>query len=145
MLRHKTAAINAVVFFFFWLLVLLAGADKPPPIGFIWIIIAVAVCAAVVFWRIPFYIEWAQTRRRGRFWRVLLDGTVAGLLIALPFAISGSGEPSVTMRPVDYVIWFAVLAVMGIFNSVTLYAINALVVRWTTDRQNDQSAQNLSR
>ena len=143
MLRHKTATINAVAFFFFWLLVLLAGADKPPPIGFIWIIIAVAVCAAVVYWRIPFYIEWAQARRRGRFWRVFLDGTVARLLIALPFALRGGGEPSVTMQPVDYVIWFAVLAVMGILNSVALYAINALVARWTMDRQIDQSAQNL--
>ena len=52
---------------------------------------------------------------------------MAGLLVAVPFALNGSGEPSVTMRPVDYGIWFAVLAVMGMFNSVALYFINALM------------------
>jgi hypothetical protein len=109
MSNRKIGAINAIIFFVFWLLVLLAGADKPPPLGFIWIILTIAICSAVVYWR------------------VLLDGAVAGLLIAVPFALKGSGEPSITMGPVDYAIWFAVLAVMGIFNSVALYFINALV------------------
>ncbi len=124
---RKIAFINAIVFFIFWLLVLLAGADKPPPLGFVWLVLAVAVCSAVVYWRVPTYIDWASKRRAGRHWRVLLDGAVAGLLIALPFAIKGGGEPTVTMRPLDYVIWFAVLAVMGMLNSVAIYLINALV------------------
>ena len=118
MSTKKIAGINGTVFFLFWLLVLLAGADFPPPLGFIWIVVAVAVCAAIVYWRVPTYIEWCRTRRNGRHWRVALDGIIAGLLIALPFAIGGSGEPSVTMQSLDYAIWFAVLAVMGILNSV---------------------------
>ena len=129
MTDQKIGAINAVVFFIFWLLVLLAGADKPPPLGFIWIILTVVVCATVVYWRVPIYINWVRTRRPGRHWRVLLDGAVAGLLIALPFALKGSGEPSVTMGPVDYTIWFAVLAVVGMFNSVGIYFINGIIAR----------------
>ncbi len=128
---RKIASINAVVFFFFWLLVLLAGADRPPPLGFVWLILAVGLCSAVVYWRVPTYIDWAITRHADRYWRVLLDGAVAGLLVAIPFALNGSGEPSVTMRPVDYGIWFAVLAVMGLFNSVAIYFINALVATRT--------------
>jgi len=135
---QKIAGINAIVFFTFWLLVLLAGADFPPPPGFIWIVVAVAVCAAVVYWRVPTYIDWSRTRRPRRYWRVFLDGAVAGLLIALPFVIGGSGEPSVTMQPLDYAIWFAVLAVMGIFNSVTIYGINALVARRTAITPGDK-------
>ena len=130
--------INAVVFFTFWRLVLLARDDFPPPLGFIWIVVAVAVCAVVVYWRVPTYIKWSRTRRPGRYWRVVLDGIVAGLLIALPFVIGGSGEPSVTMQPLDYVIWFAVLAVMGIFNSVTIYGINALVATKIVVPPNDE-------
>ena len=137
MSKQKIAGINAIVFFLFWILVLLAGADFPPPLGFIWIVVAVAVCAAVVFWRVPTYIDWSRTRRPGRYWRVVLDGIVAGLIVALPFVIGGSGEPSVTMQPLDYVIWFAVLAVMGIFNSVAIYGINALVARRTAITPND--------
>jgi len=70
---------------------------------------------------------------------VVLDGVIAGLLIALPFVIGGSGEPSATMQPVDYAIWFAVLAVMGVFNSVALYGINALVARRTIILPNGKS------
>jgi hypothetical protein len=124
---RKIAFINAIIFFIFWLLVLLAGADKPPPLGFIWLILAVGLCSAAVYWRVPTYIDWARTRRAGRYWRALLDGAVAGLLIAVPFALNGSGEPSITMQPADYAIWFAVLAVMGMLNSVALYLINALM------------------
>lgn len=132
MSARKIAAINAFVFFVLWLLILLAGADFPPPAGFIWIIVTVAVCAAVVYWRVPTYIDWRRTRRAGRYWRVVLDGAVAGLLVALPFALRGSGEPSVTVQPVDYAIWFGVLAVMGILNSAALYTINALAARSRT-------------
>ena len=48
----KVARINAVGFFTFWLPVLLAGADKPPPVGFLWIALVVALSAVVVYRRI---------------------------------------------------------------------------------------------
>ena len=124
---RKIAAVNALIFFIFWLIVLLAGADFPPPTGFVWLVLVVAVCAGVVYWRVPTYVEWHRTRRAGRHGRVLIDGVVAGLIIALPFVLKGGGEPSVTVRPVDYAIWFVVLSVMGMLNSVAIYFINVLV------------------
>ena len=74
---QRIASINAALFFVVWLLILLAGADFPPPRGFIWIIVTIAASSAVVYWRVPAYIEWAQTGRSGRYWRVVLDGVVA--------------------------------------------------------------------
>ncbi len=129
MAPRRVGTVNAVIFFLFWLVVLLAGADFPPPPGFRWILIAIAACSAVVYWRVPMYVEWMLYGRPGRYAQVVLDGFVAGLVIALPFALSGSGEPSVAMRPLDYVIWFAVLAAMGTFNSLALFGLNALAVR----------------
>jgi hypothetical protein len=58
-----------------------------------------------------------------------LEGYVAGLVVAMPFALRGSGEPSITMQPIDYVGWFVVLGMMGMLNSLTLYIINAAVAR----------------
>jgi hypothetical protein len=127
----KIARNSAIVFFLFWLLVLLAGADRPPPPGFLWIVLVVAACAGVVYWRVPTYIEWVRTRQRGRYWRVVLDGFVAGVLVALPFALRGSGEPTVTPQVRDYAIWYLVLGMMGVLNSVTLYFINTLVAKRT--------------
>ena len=133
--RRKTAAVFAIFFFLFWTLVLLAGADKPPPLGFVWIVLAVAVCAVVVYWRIPTYIDWQRTQRSGRFWRVILDGFVAGLLVALPFALAGGGEPSVTPQASDYVIWFIVVGLMGVVNSVVLYSASAFAYRAVSGRE----------
>ncbi|MCB0132087.1 MAG: hypothetical protein KDD78_14610 [Caldilineaceae bacterium] len=125
--QSMIGGVNAALFFIFWLLVLLAGADFPPPRGFLWMVLTVALCAGVVYWRVPSYVAWQRTRRAGRYWRVVCDGLIAGLLVALPFVLLGGGEPSVTVRPVDYGIWFAVLASMGLVNAAALYAINALV------------------
>ena len=138
---QRTALINAIIFFFFWLLVLLAGADKPPPVGFLWVVAAVILCAITVYWRIPTYIQWYRNRQRGRIWRVMLDGAVAGLVVATPFALNGSGEPSITMQPFDYIGWFAIVSMMGLLNSVSLYLINSLVVR-RKDAVRPESSQN---
>lgn len=129
--QRKIAAINAIAFSIFWLLILLAGADKPPPPGFLWLVITVVACAGVVYLRIPTYINWYREKRSARFWCVVLDGFSAGLVVALPFMLLGSGEPSVSPQATAYVIWFAVLGIVGALNSTTLYAINALIASGT--------------
>ena len=126
---RKVAWINAVGFFVFWLLVLLAGADKPPPVGFLWVVLVVALSAMVVYRRIPTYIQWSQTQQRGRLLRVAMEGLLAGLVVATPFALFGGSEPSVPMQPIAYVGWFAALGFMGVLNSLTLYVINAVLAR----------------
>ena len=68
-----------------------------------------------------------------------LEGFVAGLAVATPFALKGSGEPSITMQPIDYAGWFAILGIMGMLNSLTLYGINAAVARRLDSDKSDIS------
>lgn len=124
---QRIARINAILFFLFWLLVLLAGADFPPPRGFLRIVLLIALCAIVVSWRVPIYIDWYSKKRPGRQWRVLIEGFAAGIVMSIVFAISSSGEPSVSVEPINYVLWVAVLGVVGTFTSAALYLINALL------------------
>jgi hypothetical protein len=126
---RRIATINAILFFFFWLVVLLAGADFPPPPGFLWLVIVVAACAYVVYWRIPTYIGWYRSKQPRRHWRVLLEGIAAGIVVAAPFVLNRSGQPSVTPQLVDYAIWFAIVGLMGAINSTAFYAINTLIIR----------------
>jgi hypothetical protein len=125
----KVAWINAVGFFAFWLLVLLAGADKPPSVGFLWIVLVVALSAMVVYRRVPTYLQWYQTKEPRRLLRLALEGFLAGLVVATPFALLGGDGSSTAMRPIAYVIWFAILGFMGMLNSVTLYVINAALAK----------------
>jgi hypothetical protein len=125
----KIAAINALLFFFFWLLILLAGADKPPPPGFVWVVLVDVLSSAVVFWRVPTYIRWVLSKHPARLRRVILEGFAAGMVVAILFVISGRGEPTVSSQALNNVLWFAVLGLIGVLNSVTLYLINAQVAR----------------
>ena len=128
--NKKIALVNAGLFFFFWLAVFYAGADHPLPLGFIWIIALDLLAALVVYFRVPYYLAWVNTRRKNRIWHVLLDGLVAGLVCAL-FALlfPGGGEPSVERSGCDYLIWFLVVGAMGVINAVCIYFINAFVGR----------------
>ena len=127
---RKITTVNADLFFFFWLLILLAGAEFPPPIGFLWIILAIAGCAVVVCWRIPTYIDWYLTQRPGRWPRVILDGLIAGFVIAVLFILSRKGEPSVPARRLaDYALLFAILGLMGVLNAAALYIITMFFLR----------------
>ncbi|UCC52736.1 MAG: hypothetical protein JSV68_01975 [Anaerolineaceae bacterium] len=85
MQSQTIAAINAILFFFFWLFVLLAGADFPQPVGFLWLVIVVAACAYVVYWRVPTYIDWNRSKRPRRHLRVIFEGFAAGIVVAAPF------------------------------------------------------------
>lgn len=112
----------AIAFFFAWLVVLLAGADRPPPPGFLLIVLLDAIAAAGIFYRVPHYLQWQSERQPHRWLRVLGDGAAIGLVFALVPLLLGSGEPSVTPTPFDRLVWFAVLAAIGIVNAMLIYA-----------------------
>ena len=126
---RRIAGVNASLFFFFWFIVLLAGADFPPPVGFLWLVIMIAACASVVYWRVPIYIDWYHAQRPRRIWRIIFDGIAAGIVVAVPFVLKGSSEGSITMQPVAYAIWFALLGFVGALNSMGIYFLNTLVFR----------------
>lgn len=122
--QKRIQTIIAAVFFVGWLSILLAGADKPPPPGFVVIILIDLLSAGVVYWRVPTYMAWSTARRRYRLPQALLEGFVAGLLVALVvMLLPWAGEPSVQPRLVDRLIWFAVVGAVGTFNSGAIYGV----------------------
>lgn len=133
---HCVAVANAIAFFFFWLVVLLSGADKPPPRGFLWLIPLLLLCAAAVYWRVPTYIDWSESRQPGRFAGAGLEGLAVGLLIAVPFVASGGGEPTVQVSGRSALIWFAALGTVGMLNALALYGLNSMLARRLALRNN---------
>ena len=115
-----------MTFFFVWLVVLLAGADRPPPPGLLLVVLLDAIAAGGIFYRVPHYLRWQTVRRPHRVVRVLGDGVVVGVTFALLPMLAGSGEPSVVPTAADRLIWFAVLAAVGILNAMLVYACVAL-------------------
>lgn len=127
---RKISLYLAIGFFLVWFAILLAGADFPPPVGFAWIIVLDLVAAGLVFWRVKFYLAWQKSRQAYRLLLVALDGVAIGSVFALfMMLLPGGGEPSVQPSALDYLIWFAVLAAIGSFNSISVYAISFFLNR----------------
>lgn len=106
-----------------FLLILLAGADKPPPQGFLWLVGLDAALVLVMRWRLRAW--WSTAGETGVirwFARGAAEGALTGLVIAVPFAVLGSGEPTVEMTPSSYAVWFAVLVLVGVAAGLLLAA-----------------------
>jgi hypothetical protein len=123
--------ISAVLFFVIWLAVLYAGADHPLPPRFIVVVLLDLIAAFMVFWRVPYYLDWMQTGQPHRLLWVVRDGLAAGLafalLVVLASLLVGGGEPSVTKSVGSVAIWCAVLAGVGVANALALYGVNAMM------------------
>ena len=135
MTQQRISAIITILFFFVWLAILYAGADHPPPKGFALVVLLDLVAALVVFWRVPHYLDWMQTGTSYRLLSVVRDGLVAGVALALLAVLAKpvlrSGEPAVTPTIGAMVIWFAVLAGVGVANALMIYYTSALMAKVT--------------
>lgn len=99
---------------------MLAGADKPPPLGFGWIVVGLlAICVAIRF-ALPWL--WRVRERSGVWsvlWRTTTLGALVGFVLAALFGLGGSGEPSTPpMGGIDYAIWLTVVTIVGSVNGV---------------------------
>ena len=138
----------ALTFFFGWLVVLLAGADRPPPPGFLVIVLLDAIAAGAILYRAPDYLRWQAARRRHRLVAVLGDGMVLGLAFALLPFLLGQGEPTVVPTAADRLIWFTVLATLGILNAVLVYtcvAVHRRRAAWTHSEASTHGHANADR
>ena len=133
---QRTTIINAVFFFVFWITILWAGADHPPPVGFWTLIPLVLLASALVFWRVPAYLQWMETRQAGRLFRVAGEGIAAGMAFAalaiLDSLLVGTGESGalkLLSSASSIALWLVVLPAVGAGNALAIYLVNALVRR----------------
>lgn len=106
----------------FVVLVAFLGADKPPPPGFLAVVVLAVSLSGLVAFALP---RWRATKAipqcrsiRGPAAQGALVGLVYWLIaLALPM----SGEPSITMTPLDYLLAAAVAASLGAAGAMVLF------------------------
>ena len=113
-----------------WLLVMLAGSDKPPPLGFLWIVAGLVVICVAIGLALPWL--WRVREQSGVWsvlWRTTTLGALIGFVLAALFGLGGSGEPSAPpMDGIDYAIWFTVLTIVGAVNGL-IVGLVAIIAR----------------
>jgi hypothetical protein len=122
----RRATVIAVAFAVAWLLILLAGADHPPPLGFLWLLPMLLVGALLVYWRATAYAMWKSQSRPWRVGRVIAEGMVAGLVVAIVLrAVPWSGEPGIRVSATGTFIWLVVVGAIGSANAFVAYFLAA--------------------
>ena len=99
---------------------MLAGTDKPPPLGFAWIVAGLVVICLAIGLAVPWL--WRVREQSGVWsvvWRTTTLGALVGFVLAALFGLGGSAEPSTPpMGGIDYAIWFTVVTIVGSVNGV---------------------------
>jgi hypothetical protein len=109
---------------------MLAGSDKPPPLGFLWIVAGLVVICVAIGLALPWL--WRVREQSGVWsvlWRTTTLGALVGFVLAALFGLGGSGEPSAPpMDGIDYAIWFTVLTIVGAVNGL-IVGLVAIIAR----------------
>ena len=132
MTHKKAALITASLFFILWLGILYAGADHPPPPGFVLVILIDLAASAVIYLRVPVYLNWYINHKKYRLLRICLEGLLAGLMVGmLMILLPGSRQPGFTPTQLDRFIWLAVLGLVGMANAVFVYFLGTVINKVT--------------
>jgi hypothetical protein len=100
----------------------LAVAAKPPPLGFLVLVAALAVLSAVAYLRLLANMRSLGSRRWGRFVHVAVEGLAGGLALAILLTLAFRGGPEGSTRPADLVIWFEFVGVGGALAAMLVWA-----------------------
>lgn len=101
----------------------LAGADRPPPPGFVWMLVAGVVLGVAVRVFAPrALVVWDSRGAAAVLWRAAVLGMAVGATVGALAAGFASGEPSVVVSPGARLIGVIVLAAAGAAGSVCLAA-----------------------
>ncbi len=107
---------------------MLAGSDIPPPPGFAFVIVGIALLVVLIGFAIPWLWRVQESKGPGRVLGISLAmGAGIGILLAAIFAINGSGEPSLPPMPLGaYLIWFVVVTFVGLVNGALVGGVTVL-------------------
>jgi len=102
-----------------------AGADKPPPVGFLWLVAILAAVCVGVFVRLKRHLAARRAGERRRAGRVGVEGMLAGAGLAVSLAAIGGGEPSVAVPLESRLLGLAFAAAVGAILALTVWLIAA--------------------
>jgi hypothetical protein len=110
--------------------VMAAGADRPPPPGFLLIVVYGALLGVVVWRALPLLLDLWDARGAGRaLVRAALAGFLAGLALVGVTTVLSTGEPSIAVGPVARLIGFTVVGAVGALGAVALAVTGRLLDR----------------
>lgn len=121
------AAVSAGVLFVATVLVGLAGADKPPPPGFLLLVVSLAAVCTLAFTRIAHHLKRRAAGARGSGVRLALEGAAAGIVVMVALGITGPASGTPPMSMADRLIGIGVMAAGGALCALAAWGLAVLL------------------
>jgi len=100
-----------------------AGADKPPPLGFLWLVVILAAVCVGVFVRLKRHLAARRAGERRRVGRVGVEGMIGGAGLAVALAAIGGGEPSILVPVESRLLGLVFAAAVGAVLALAVWSI----------------------
>lgn len=127
--NSKIIRINTVVFFGGWTIIMLLGADFPPPIGFLWLVLLLAVLDFIQYKYLHFFLPMLQVKEKNLFIKNSLFFTTGGLLVSI-FTLASDYRNTLEMRMLDILIWITVITIVAAIYGICFWFFNLILVRF---------------
>lgn len=125
--HQNVIRINSIVFFIGWILILLLGADFPPPIGFLWLVLLIAVLDFIQYKYLRVILPQLKERKK-LFLKNLFFFTVGGALVAL-FTLIIRYKITMKMNVTDIIIWSIVITVVSVIYGICFWFFNLCLLK----------------
>ncbi|MRS13275.1 MAG: hypothetical protein EG823_09470 [Actinobacteria bacterium] len=101
----------------------LTGADKPPPLGLLWLVSGLVLVSVAVYMRLMANVRLLGTRRLARFGWIAVEGLVGGVALGVFLTLATGGGPEGSTHITDLALWFGVTGVVGAVFAVIVWAV----------------------
>ncbi|PRR81880.1 hypothetical protein [Clostridium vincentii] len=128
-LYKKIMYINEFSFFFGWTIIFLLGADKPPPIGFLWLVLLTGFLDGIQFLYLKIFLPKLFCSANKLFIKNLMFFSFGGLAVGLLVMIINF-EQSLTLGLLNNSILLIVLTIVGLLYGIYFYWFNSILIRW---------------
>ncbi len=116
---------NVTTFFFFWIIIFFAGADKPPPIGFLWIVLLVALLDVAQFFYLKRFLPKLHQKTKGLFFINLLYFLIGGIFVSILTILIRPNLLSIGF--LNTLFWVASIIIASLINAVCFYIFNKIL------------------
>ncbi|MEH7013684.1 hypothetical protein V7087_23230 [Neobacillus niacini] len=127
-ISKKIIMINLATFFFVWNIIFLAGADKPPPIGFLWLVCLVLLLDIAQFFYLKRFLPRLQKKSKGLFFINLLYFFFGGLIVSVITILTRMNIMS-GLQLIDIFIWIVLIIIPSLINGIFFYAFNIILLK----------------
>lgn len=125
---RKITIINSTTFFFLWIIIFLAGADKPPPIGFLWIVLLVVLLDIAQWFYLKRFIPKLMRKTKGLFVENLFYFFLGGIVVSF-LTIITKIDVAISIGVLNNIIWIMSIVVAAMMNAICFYMLNKMLLR----------------